>query len=142
MKEIIPPNKVIIAQSLINKAGRGVFAAQDIEEQEIIESCPVIEMSLEDSHRLKETQLKNYYFMWGPGEEKERVAICLGFGSMYNHSYKPNATYSKKLADHVIEFVAIKPIKKGEEVTVNYNYGKPEDKSTLWIKEIDPYKKL
>jgi hypothetical protein len=27
---------------------------------------------------------------------------------------------------------------KGEETTVNYNYGKPDDKNPLWIKSIKP----
>ena len=72
--------------------------------------------------------------MWG----KATSAICFGYGSFYNHSYQPNATYKKKIKDKVIEFIALKDIKKSEEITVNYNYGNADDKSRLWIKEIKP----
>jgi SET domain-containing protein len=76
--------------------------------------------------------------MWGD-EEPKKVAICFGFGSMYNHSYEPNATYKKRLNENVIEFIAIRPLKKDEEISVNYNYGRPDDKSELWIEDIKPY---
>ena len=68
------------------------------------------------------------------------LAIALGFGSIYNHSYEPNATYKKKSESKVIDFVAIKGIKKDEEITVNYNYGNPEDKTRLLIKGVPPFK--
>ena len=80
------------------------------------------------------TILRDYYFMWG----KSTCAICFGFGSFYNHSYKPNATYKKNTKSKLISFIALENISKGEEITVNYNYGNPNDDSTLWIKSIKP----
>ena len=71
-----------------------------------------------------------------------KIAIGLGFGSLYNHSYNPNAIYKKRMRENLLDFVAIKNIKKGEEITVNYNYGRPKDESTLWIKSIKPASKL
>ena len=73
--------------------------------------------------------------MWG----KSTSAICFGFGSYYNHSYKPNATYKKEIKKQIIRFIAIRDIKKNEEITVNYNYGKQKSKKRLWIKSIKPY---
>ncbi len=134
-----PSAKIYLADSKISKAGRGVFAAVKIKAGEAIEVCPVIAMSKEDTAKAKETELKNYYFMWGEGRETEKAAVCLGFGSLFNHSYEPNATYKKRIAERLIDFVAIKDIQKGEEITVNYNYGDPDDKKTLWIKSIEPY---
>ena len=126
--------KIYITKSKIKNAGRGVFAIVNFRKGEIIEQCPVIVLSRKDYLLAKKTELKNYYFMWG----KVTSAICLGYGSVYNHSYEPNATYKKQIKEKTINFVAIKNIKKGEEITVNYNYGKPEDKRTLWIKSIKP----
>ncbi len=33
--------------------------------------------------------LAKYFYMWN----KKEMAISLGFGSLYNHSYTPNADY-------------------------------------------------
>lgn len=126
--------KVRLGKSIIPDADRGVFAKVSIKKDETIERCPVLILPNKDYLIIKKTILRNYYFMWG----KNTAAICFGFGSLYNHSYKPNATYRKNIKKKEIEFVAIKDIKKDEEITVNYNYGKPDDKKTLWIKDIKP----
>lgn len=127
--------KIYIAKSKTKNAGRGVFAANSIKRGKIIERCPVLVLPRKDYLLVKKTELRNYYFMWG----KSTSAICFGYGSMYNHSYEPNATYRKRIKEKIIDFVAIKSIKKGEEITVNYNYGKPKEKRTLWIKSIKPH---
>lgn len=124
--------KIEIGKSQISQAGRGVFSKELIRKDELIEECPVLIVPRKDYPVLKRTILHNYYFMWG----KVTCGICLGFGSLYNHSYKPNATYKKNIKNHIIRFVAIKDIQKGEEITVNYNYGNPDEKKSLWIKEI------
>lgn len=132
MKKVISSPKIEIGKSQIPQADRGIFARLSIKKGEVIEECPVLVVPRKDYPILKKTILHNYYFMWG----KVTCGICFGFGSFYNHSYKPNATYKKDIKNHIIRFVAIKVIKKGEEITVNYNYGNPEDKKSLWIKDI------
>lgn len=134
MQPLSPSTKIYLGKSNIPNAGRGVFAAQNIKAGEVIEVCPVIEIPPSEIEFLKKTLLLNYYFVWGKGEEKR--AICLGFGSLYNHSYEPNATYMKHLENETIHFNAITDIQKDEEITVNYNYGNPNNKSPLWIKDI------
>lgn len=134
-------NKIYISKSRISKAGRGIFAYIQIRKDNLIESCPVIEIKRQDVSLIKQTELKNYYFLWHKQKKiATKVVICLGFGSIYNHSFKPNATYKKRIKEKRIDFVALKDINKGEEITVNYNYGNPDDKSTLWIKNIKPAK--
>ena len=128
--------KVYMAESAIAKAGRGVFAAKAIKSGGIIETCPVIDLPDKDRQQLKDSELYNYYFLWG--KEQNHAAIALGFGSLYNHSYDPNATYVKRIDEGLIDFIALKPIKKDEEITVNYNFGNPNDQSPLWIKSIKP----
>jgi uncharacterized protein len=137
MPSLLPSRKVYIDTSLIQDAGRGVFACQPIKSGEVIEICPVVEL-WDEAAALKNSELYNYYFLW---KNKKNAAIALGFGSIYNHSYSPNATYKKHLPDKTIEFVAIKNIGKGEEITVNYNYGNPNDKTQLWIPSIKPPKR-
>ena len=83
---------------------------------------------------LDTTVLYNYYFSWGA--EANEAALALGFGSLYNHSYSPNAHYVKDLDRRKIDFVAIRNISAGDEITVNYN-GDPESLKPLWF---DPAK--
>ena len=133
---LMPSDSIYVAQSRIPNAGRGVFAAVGIKEGEVIERCPVIEMMEPDIRaRLNELSLRNYYFTWG--EERERAAVALGYGSIYNHSFAPNACYIKRIPERRIEFIALKDIVKNEEILVNYN-GDPADQSPLWTGAIDP----
>lgn len=138
MNKLFTSNKIYISRSKIKNAGFAVFAVQNIRKGELIERCPIILVPKKDVSNLRESILVNYYFYFNG---KRNLAIALGFGSIYNHSYEPNATYIKKSKEKVIEFVAIKDIKENEEITANYNFGNPDDKSPLWIKDIPPYKK-
>lgn len=131
-------SKIYLAESAIANAGRGIFAKRTIKKNELIERCPIVLVREEEVPHLRNTELHNYYFMWGNDHHHHKAAICLGFGSLYNHSYSPNATYIKQIEDECIDFVALKTIKKDEEITVNYNHGNPDDKSALWIKSIPP----
>jgi len=133
MSHLVPSNKIYMSSSLIEGAGRGVFACVDIFCGEIIEECPVVDLSQDDFSSLKETLLVNYYFLWG--ETYDQVSVALGFGSLYNHSYSPNAQYIKRFDKQLIEFVALRDIKKNDEILVNYN-GNPDDTSKLWMKDI------
>lgn len=131
-----PPTGIRMAHSALEGAGRGVFASRDFLEGELIESCPVIALpNPRDRARLRRTGLINYYFLWGP--ERTQAAICLGYGSLYNHSYEPNARWEKRIEDERMDFYAVRPIHEGEEITVNYN-GAPDDSRKLWIKAIPP----
>lgn len=121
-------NKIIVRK--ISKDNRGVFATTRIRKGETIEICPVIIIPLKDKKALDKTHIYNYYFRWG---RRNQPAIALGYGSLYNHSYNPNAEYDQKVKRGVIIFKAIKEIKKGEEILVNYNR-EPSDKSKLWFK--------
>jgi SET domain-containing protein len=111
--------------------GRGVFAARAFESGETLEICPVIPLSAEDAARLDATHLYNYYFGWAPDDKG--AAIALGYGSLYNHSYTPNASYRKQYTDGTIHFVALAPIAAGEEIFVTYNYPAGQEAGALWF---------
>lgn len=109
---------------------RGMFCATFIPEGSIIEICPVIFVPAGEMKTLKKTSLFDYYFLWG--EDEKSGAIALGYGSIYNHSYQPNARYYVDFKALTIEIFAIKDIEAGEEITFNYN-GDPEDQSKVWF---------
>jgi len=97
--------------------GWGVFAAKDIKKGEIIEICPVILLPLKELGQIKKTKLYFYYFEY----DEKNIAIFLGYGSLYNHSFSPNARYLFKPKNKTVEFKAIKNIKRNTEIMVNYN---------------------
>lgn len=111
-----------------NIHGRGIFAKSNISCGEIIEHCPVIEIPAGQIPDLKKTNLINYYFLWG--DDLSSGAIAFGNGSLYNHSYTPNATFIIKIKEQIIEIKAIKEIEKDKEITINYN-GDPSDVDPL-----------
>lgn len=114
------------------KHGRGVFAARRIADGEIIEICPVIVFSTADKEHLDKTFLYDYYFDWG--EDGTEFALCLGYGSLYNHDYSPNAEYTMDFGSKTIDFHALRDIGPGEEITVSYN-GDPENKEPVWFEK-------
>jgi hypothetical protein len=112
--------------------GKGVFAAKPIEPGEVIEICPVLLFPKSELPHIRKTILDDYYFDWG--RDDEWFAVALGFGSIYNHSYTPNAEYDMDFEADTIDFFCIKPIQAGEEILVNYN-GFPEDQTTVWFEK-------
>ncbi|WP_078409525.1 SET domain-containing protein [Priestia abyssalis] len=113
---------------------RGVFATRDITRGELIHKAPVIPYPNEQHAFIEKTLLADYVFEYG----KNHTAVLLGYGMLFNHSYKPNATYEINFANHTFDFYAYKDIKAGEEILINYN-GDVDDKDPLWFNkdEID-----
>ena len=109
---------------------RGVFSTQPIPKGSIIEICPVVVISSDEMLHLKKTALYDYYFDWQ--EEMENGVIALGYGSLYNHSYQPNAEYILDYEFKSLEFHALRDIEAGEEITINYN-GDPDNQEKVWF---------
>jgi SET domain-containing protein len=131
VNKIVSSGKIYISESKIPKAGRGVFASVDIKRGETIEQCPVIEIPEHDASNINNSILVTYIYYLG--ENKDRMLLSLGFGSIYNHSDQPNAEYKEEHKNMAIDFIALNTIKKDEEITVNYNQGYQKDKSPLWF---------
>lgn len=128
MRFIQPSPYICISVSKIRNAGRGVFATKDFVPEEVIEKCPVLPIPANERELLQQTEIVNYYFLWG--RNRKQAALALGFGSIYNHSLNPNARYRKRISVNRIDFIARREIKSGEEITVNYN-GDPADNTPL-----------
>ena len=102
--------------------GRGVFACRPIRKGEVIERVPVLVLpAAEVEEDAGWEGLVGYCFVWGRGT----LALALGYGSLYNHSYRPNARYEDEGRQTKL-FRALRRIEPGEEITVNYN-GDPDD---------------
>lgn len=116
----------------IKGKGRGVFARRRIRKSEEIERVPMIVFSAREFEEdLGGTTLVNYCFAWG----RNQVALALGYGSIYNHSFSPNARYDD-VGPQTKVFSALRAIEPGEEITVNYN-GTPRSRSDVWFEVIE-----
>jgi len=115
----------------IRGKGRGVFARERIGKGEIIERVPVVVAPLSDfAGGLNCPVMSRYFYIWNDDE----VAITLGYGSLYNHSFRSNAKY--KHGKMVMTYVAVRDIEEGEEITINYN-GNSKDRTPMYFDVID-----
>lgn len=115
---------------VVKNMGRGVFTKKAVAAETIIETAPVIVMSNEDRQLLDKTLLHDYIFEWG--ENADRCCIALGLVSMYNHSYQSNCEYFMDFENHFIAIKTVRQIKKGEQLTINYN-GDWNNGKSLWF---------
>jgi SET domain-containing protein len=93
---------------------------------------PVLVLPVEDLRNGERWNgLASYCFHWG----EKTVALALGYGSMYNHSFRPNAKY-EDIGRQTKVFRAIREIQVGEEVTINYN-ADPKDRSPVGFAVIE-----
>lgn len=97
--------------------GRGVFTGRSILVGQIIEVCPVVVLS-EGTVEAALGNLQMFVFKWGKAQD--RLAIALGYGSLYNHSADPNAEFVPRYAKGEIEFRALRPIEAGEQIFIDY----------------------
>jgi SET domain-containing protein len=116
------------------RGGRGVFACVDITAGTLLERVPVIliphkEMFGDSPEAMRSAAISWYVFDRQGVTKRHYVALALGYGSIYNHSFSPNARYTPVMPD-LMDFHAIKPIAAGEEIFINYN-GDPENKADV-----------
>jgi SET domain-containing protein len=112
--------------------GRGVFAERRFAQGELIERAPVLVLPPADQAHVAQTRLDDYCYAWG--ESRELLALALGYGSLYNHAFAPNALYQRQPELDALDFIALRDIEPGEEITINYN-GRPDDPTPLWFSE-------
>jgi len=110
---------------------RGVFANRAYKKGQLIEDVPVIVIPQDEWEILEQTVLYHYAFSFGP--DWKHSALALGYGSLYNHSYDPNAEYESLWKTRRMRFLARRDIRRGEEITINYN-GDPDDDTPLWFR--------
>jgi SET domain-containing protein len=108
-------NNVIVKKSKIE--GRGVFANRDFKKGEVIFEWGNIILTKEEVKNLSENKKKRVFLFQGKPHLQQPPARFL------NHSCSPNTKVVNGSSD-----VAIKDIKKGEEITSDYPAFLPMDK--------------
>jgi SET domain-containing protein len=107
--------KIYVGDSDIH--GRGVFCSEPIKAGEILEECHFfIAPENVDYPQI----FRDHFFSWPKGE-KGTLSICLGFGSIFNHSdFNWNADWETDTKMNKFIFFAVKDINPGEEIFTNY----------------------
>lgn len=113
--------------------GRGIVALEDIEPGRLVERSPVLIIPPEQRAIVDQTIIFTYVFMWEHHTVEEdlykhsgRSAIALGYTSLLSHSYAPNCIFVRHIDELFIDVFAKRLIKRGEELTIDYQM-------TLWF---------
>lgn len=111
-----------------NEMGRGVYASRDFKRGDIVEKAHVI--IVPDAEVTYDGVLSHYMYQW----DEQNSAVALGNASLYNHSYEPNLDFDFLHRKARIQFTALRDIKEGEELTINYN-GEPDCQDQVYMLE-------
>jgi SET domain-containing protein len=127
-------NEFIEFKPISLKKGKGAFAKVNIKKGTTVDIGHVILIPNKDFENIKDTIIFNYTFEWKDPNTKGEFTNAIAFDvcQFINHSYTPNITYYYDYEKMTIEFVAVREISRGEELTVNYN-GKLNDNAPLWF---------
>lgn len=111
-------------------SGRGVFTAEDIAANTLVETSPVIVMSGEERKLLDQTLLHDYIFEWG--DDRSRCCMALGYVPLYNHASPSNCEYEMDYENEVIHIRTVRPVSAGQELFINYN-GDWDNTAAVWF---------
>ena len=122
--EYVQSKKVIVKMSN-PELGLGVFATEDIKIGELIERCPMIQMSWRSRYLNDPIISKYLYSDSGCNCEHcqlhgHHMYMVLGYGMIYNHQNEPNTEWRFNYKNLIADVIAIKPINANEEIFVYY----------------------
>jgi len=96
--------------------GLGVFARVAIPPGGLVEECPALVIPRKKASVPK--GLEDYYFPWDGG-----YAVALGYGSLYNHSPRPNCVFEMRAEERLLVVTACRAVRAGSELTFDYTAG-------------------
>ncbi|KAF9013443.1 hypothetical protein BDQ17DRAFT_603491 [Cyathus striatus] len=99
--------------------GRGVYASHPIPRNTLLEVSPVLFFEKEEyENHGKHTIVDHYTFTWMDG----RMALALGLGSLFNHSNKPNVTFTLDKRTDSIRYTTVRDVNVDEELCIFYGH--------------------
>lgn len=95
--------------------GRGVFATENLPKGTLVEESPAVY-----AHKgVQEDSVMIAYLFDGP--LPDRPIVCLGYGSLFNHSDVPNIVWQSNIENTTMRFYAYRDIERGEELCISYD---------------------
>jgi len=113
--ELFFNTKIQLRRSSIH--GWGVFAKDDINENELLEEIPFLILPINKGDM--SSLFIDYRYNFPSGDWKYQV-LPMGFACYYNHSNTPNAGWYTDEENNIIVFTTNKFIKKDEEIFTYY----------------------
>ncbi|KAJ4459655.1 putative lysine methyltransferase [Paratrimastix pyriformis] len=118
-------NPDVCVKFISPEKGRGVFAMKDFQAGDIVEVCPVVVIEKDALPHILACSIKDYYYWWTltdtSPKEPTSFAVVLGYGMIYNHNPHANCDYDTNFDNNTMSYRCIRPIKQGDEITVNYH---------------------
>lgn len=116
-------SKIYVADSIVH--GRGVYALQNIKEDETIEKCPMIKLDFSSKYHC-DLQILDYVY----AKPCKPCDICknhgydlymiMGYGMVYNHQDNANASISFDYQNLTADITALKDIQQDTEIFISY----------------------
>ena len=114
------------------RSGRGVFATRRIGRDVLLMTAPLLLVPADQRDHLDATIVGDYVYEW---DDEGTTALVLGVSSMCNHDPDPNAFLWLVPEELTAELWSLRPIARGEEVTVSYR-AEGED-APLWFEVVE-----
>jgi hypothetical protein len=99
--------------------GHGIFTTRPIPADTTLEECPYLRINADECAGT----LDDYVFNLESADENdgtEVYSLVLGWGSLFNHSYRHNTEYWHDTDRDLIVFHTIKKVPAGKQLFVNY----------------------
>jgi SET domain-containing protein len=137
--EYLQPKKIVVKMS-DPQMGLGVFATENIEAGEIVERCPMIQMTWRSKYH-GDSQISKYLYSDKSCDcmqckiHGHHMFMVLGYGMIYNHQDEPNTEWKFNWQNLVADVIALKPIKAGQEIFVHYGSSYFNSRSKVTVSE-------
>jgi len=105
-----------IAPSIIH--GHGLFASEGIAAGEVVNRTPIVITG----ERVPRAFVRHVYRL-----PDGRHALPRGDGIMVNHSDRPNALVEIDVRERTVSLIALRRIRRGEEITIDYAGSDPQE---------------
>ena len=103
--------------------GRGVFAAQDIQEGVQVLADPIVLVPHEEADSTNASVIGRYVFEWNDDGD---LCVVFGLGSLINHGLPANVRLESNEEERTMDFFAVRDIAAGEELVYDYGHDASE----------------